>query len=89
MELGYFSPIFLREKKENKYNLILSLKELIKLVPHHHFNMDTLKFALNMTRKGCYQLTLLMHIIVFQLKFSPEFLWVPISGKILQICMVT
>ena len=54
MELGYLSPIFLREKKENKHRLILNLKELNKLVPHHHFKMDNLKSALNMTRKGCF-----------------------------------
>ena len=54
MELGYLSPIFLREKKENRHRLTLNLKELNKFVPHHHFKMDTLKSTLNMTRKGCF-----------------------------------
>ena len=36
MELGYLSPIFLREKKENKHRLLLNLKELNKFVPHQH-----------------------------------------------------
>ena len=54
MELGYLSPMFLREKKENKHRLALNLKELNKFVPHHHFKMYTLKSALNMTRKGCF-----------------------------------
>ena len=54
MKLGYLSPIFLRERKENKHRLILNLKELNKFVLHHHFKMDTLKSALNMTRKGCF-----------------------------------
>ena len=54
MELGYLSPIILREKKENKHRLILNQKELKKFVPHHHFKMDTLKSALNMTRKRCF-----------------------------------
>ena len=54
MELDYFSPIFLREKKENKHRLILNLKELNRFTPHHHFKIYTLKSALNMTRKGCF-----------------------------------
>ena len=54
MELDYFSPIFLREKKENKHRLILNLKELNRFAPHHHFKIYTLKSALNMTRKGCF-----------------------------------
>ena len=54
MELGYLSRIILREKKENKHRLILNQKELKKFVPHHHFKMDSLKSALNMTSKGCF-----------------------------------
>ena len=54
MELGYLSPIFLREKKENKHRLILNQKELNKFVPHHHLKIDNLKSALNMTSKGCF-----------------------------------
>ena len=51
IELGYLSRIFLQEKKENKHRLILNLKELNKFIADHHFKMDTLKLALNMTRK--------------------------------------
>ena len=54
MELGHHSPIFLREKKDNNHRLILNLKELNKFFPHHHFKMNTLKSALNMTRKRCF-----------------------------------
>ena len=51
--MGYVSPIFLREKR-NKHRLILNLKELNNSIPKHHFKMDTLKSALNMTRKNCF-----------------------------------
>ena len=54
MELGCIYPIFLQEKKENKHKLILNLNELNKFVPHNHFKTDTLKSALNITRKGCF-----------------------------------
>ena len=51
MKLGYLSPMFLREKKDNIHRLILNLKELNKFVLHHDLKMDTLKSALNMTMK--------------------------------------
>ena len=45
MELGYLSPIFLREKKVKKHRLILNLKERNKFVTNHNFKKDTLKSA--------------------------------------------
>ena len=40
MELGYLSPIFLREKKVKKHRLILNLKERNKFVTNHNFKKD-------------------------------------------------
>ena len=54
MELGYLSPTFLREKKDNNHRLILNFKELNKFFPHLHFKMDHVKSALNMARKRCF-----------------------------------
>ena len=54
MELSYLSPIFLREEKDNNHRLILNLKELNEFVPQHHFKMDALRSALNMTIKICF-----------------------------------
>ena len=51
IELGHFSSIFLREKKDNNHLLLLNLKELSKFAPQHHFKMGTLKSALITTRK--------------------------------------
>ena len=53
-EKGYVSSIFLREKKNNKHRLILSLKNFDKHITHRHFKMDTLNTALAMMRKNCY-----------------------------------
>ena len=44
MELGYLSPIFLREKKGKNSRLMLNLKELNKFVPHHDFKIANLKY---------------------------------------------
>ena len=54
MELGYLSPIFLREKKVKKHRLILNLKERNKFVTNHNFKKDTLKSVLNMAREKCF-----------------------------------
>ena len=53
-ERGYISSIFLREKKDNTYRLILNLKNFNRHVTYRHFKMDNLKTALHMVRKDCY-----------------------------------
>ena len=54
-ESGDFcSNIFLREKKDGTYRLILNLKKLNESIEYHHFKMDTLKSAINLMTKNCY-----------------------------------
>ena len=48
------SPIFLREKKDGKYRLILNLKHLNESIAYHHFKMDTLKTVTQLITKNCY-----------------------------------
>ena len=42
----YISPIFVRPKKDNRWRIILNLKELNKDVEYFHFKMETLKKCL-------------------------------------------
>ena len=42
----YVSPVFVRPKKDNKWRMILNLKQLNKNVEYHHFKMETLRNAL-------------------------------------------
>ena len=53
-ERGYISTIFLSEKKDNTYHLVLNLKIFNRHVTYRHIQMDNLKTALYMVRKDCY-----------------------------------
>ena len=53
-EQGYISPIFLRERKDNKYRLILILKNFSRRLTYRHLKMDNLETALSMVRKDCF-----------------------------------
>ena len=50
----YVSNIFLREKKDGSYRMILNLKGLNKSVEYHKFKMDTLNTAISLITPGCY-----------------------------------
>ena len=52
-ERGYISTIFLSEKKDNTYHLVLNLKIFNRHVTYRHIQMDNLKTALYMVRKDC------------------------------------
>ena len=54
-ETGEFvSNIFLREKKDGGFRMILNLKPLNKLVEYHKFKMETLKAVINLVTPNCY-----------------------------------
>ena len=48
------SPIFVREKKDGRFRLILNLKELNKSVTYTHFKMDTLQTIINLMSPNCF-----------------------------------
>ena len=48
------SPIFLRDKKDGKFRLILNLRHLNESIAYHHFKMDTLKTVIQLLTKNCY-----------------------------------
>ena len=50
----YVSNIFLRDKKDGSYRMILNLKKLNFSVEYFHFKMETLKSAINLMTPGCY-----------------------------------
>ena len=58
VEGEFISNIFLREKKDNKYRMILNLKQLNKFVDQIHFKMDTLLTAISMVTPGCWFLSI-------------------------------
>lgn len=54
-EPGQFvSNIFIREKKDHTFRMILNLKKLNQNIEYHHFKMDSLKTAINLMHKNCW-----------------------------------
>ena len=54
----FISPIFLREKKDGSYRMILNLKVLNKSIVYHHFKMDTLSSVIKLIRPNCFMATI-------------------------------
>ena len=50
----YISNVFLREKKDGHFRMILNLKKLNKAVEYKHFKMDTLKTAITLMKRNCW-----------------------------------
>ena len=48
------SDIFLRDKKDGTFRMILNLKKLNDFVTKHHFKMDTLTTIIRLVEKDCY-----------------------------------
>ena len=50
----FISPIFLREKRDGSFRMILNLKTLNQYVEYNHFKMETVWTAISMMKPGCY-----------------------------------
>ena len=50
------SPIFLREKSDGNFRLILNLKTLNKSVEFHHFKMETIYSIMKLIRKNAFMI---------------------------------
>ena len=50
----FISPIFLREKGDGKYRMILNLKELNKHLDTTHFKMETINTVIDLITPNCY-----------------------------------
>ena len=70
----YVSPIFAVPKKNNKFCMILNLKNLNQFVDHFHFKMETLTYALTLPLKtvSFVPLTCMMLISLFIWPHQPK-----------------
>ena len=51
----FISNVFLREKKDGSYRIILNLKNLNQWAAYHHFKMDTIQTCnISLMKPGCY-----------------------------------
>ena len=68
----FISPIFVVPKKDNKFRMILNLKKLNESVDHHHFKMETLKYALSLVSQNCFFCSLDLRDAYFSVPVSPQ-----------------
>ena len=54
----FYSPVFLRDKKDGTYRFILNLKRLNKHVRKTHFKMESIKQVIAMVQPGCWMATI-------------------------------
>ena len=50
----FISPIFLRDKRDGSFRMILNLKTLNEHVQYHHFKMETIETVMSMMTPGCF-----------------------------------
>ena len=54
----FISPIFLCDKRDGSFRMILNLKTLNQYVEYNHFKMETIWTAVSMMKPGCYMATI-------------------------------
>ena len=54
----FISPIFLCDKCDGSFRMILNLKALNQYVEYNHFKMETIWTAVSMMKPGCYMATI-------------------------------
>ena len=50
----FISNVFLREKKDGSFRMILNLKDLNHFIPYHHFKMDNINSCVCLMKPPCY-----------------------------------
>lgn len=50
----FISPVFLREKKNGSFRMILNLKEFNRFIVYHHFKMDNIESCVHLMKPGCF-----------------------------------
>lgn len=72
-EIQLVSPIFLREKENGKYRLILDLSSLNKtLLKEEKFKMETIQMGLELLEEGSYMTKLDLKDAFFSVRVNPE-----------------
>ena len=87
----FVSTVFLREKKNNTFRMILNLKELNQFTPYHHFKMDSIYHCIRLMKPLCYMASIDLQDAYFSIPIHEDhqkylkFLWKGILYKF--ICM--
>ena len=81
----FISPVFLREKKNGTFRMILNLKELNRFTAYHHFKMDNIESCIHLMRPMCFMAFIDLSDASFSVPVDPShqkylnFLW---KGKL-------
>ena len=83
----FISPVFLREKKNGTFRMILNLKELNRFIVYHHFKMDNIESCIHLMKPMCFMASIDLSDAYFSVPVDPshqkylKFLW---KGRLYQ-----
>ena len=83
----FISPVFLREKKNGTFRMILNLKELNRFIVYHHFKMDNIESCIHLMKPMCFMASTDLSDAYFSVPVDPshqkylKFLW---KGRLYQ-----
>ena len=66
------SPIFLREKKDGGYRMVLNLKMLNTYIPYIHFKMETFELALTLINSNMFLASVDLRHAYYSIKIAEE-----------------
>ena len=72
-EYEFISGIFLREKKDGSYRMILNLKQSNEFIVYRHFKMESLQFALNFRSKNCWMASIVWKEGYYSFNFAEKY----------------
>ena len=78
------STVFLSEKKNNTFRMIVNLKELNQFIPYHHFKMDSIYHCIRLMKPSCYMASIDLQDAYFSIPIHEDhltFLWKGILYK--------
>jgi hypothetical protein len=73
-EYEFISGIFLREKKDGSYRMILNLKQSNEFIVYRHFKMESLQFALNFMSTNCWMASIVWKEAYYSLNFAEKYI---------------
>lgn len=66
------SPIFLREKKNGEFRMVLNLAKLNKVIPYKHFKMENFEQAIRIINKGDFLASVDLRHAYYSVKVAEE-----------------
>ena len=68
----FISPVFLREKKNGTFRMILNLKELSRFIVYHHFKMDNIESCIHLMTPMCFMASIDLSDAYFSVPVDPS-----------------